>query len=82
VALLYSGYLMLAWYDYFYSCQRHLGVSALAHFYAPFKPADSVQIIQYNHWDPGIRARVLAFDLLVLAVLLALAPWFLAWNPK
>ena len=82
IALLYLPYLAMAWYDYFYACERNLGPTYLALFYAWNKPPESKQIYDYNNWDPKIKKRVLIIDLIILGILILLLPAFLKWDPK
>lgn len=82
LALLYFPYLVLAWYDYKYQCQRNLGPTYLANYYDILKPQDSEQIIKYKNWCPKWKNLVLVIDIIVLLVLLALTPAFLRWKPN
>jgi len=81
LSLLYFPYLALAWYDHVYNCARTMGPTYLALFYWWGKPPQSEQIQTYKNWCPKWKNRVLAIDLVVLGVLLAIAPSFLAWTP-
>jgi hypothetical protein len=75
LGLLYFPYLILAWYDYIYVCQRSMGPTYLSLFYFWGKPHDSQQIKDYERWDPEIRNRVLFVDVLLLVfVLLIITP--------
>jgi len=82
LALLYLPYIILAWYDYWYGCKRTLGPTFLAFFYWPLKPPDSKQIQDYKAWSPKTYRKVLTVDLIVLAVIIAIAPRFLKWRPS
>jgi len=82
VALLYFPYLVLAWYDHWYACERVLGPSYLALFYAWAKPKSSDQIQRYKNWCPDLRRRVLIVDMIILLLALTLLPSFLAWDPS
>lgn len=82
LALLFFPYLALAWYDYWYACERNMGPTYLSLFYKWFKPQDSDQIRAYENWDPEIKRKVWAVDLVLAVVLIALAPWFWHWKPK
>lgn len=66
ICILYFTYLALAWYDYVYDCKRNMGPTYLSLFYAPLKPQQSRQIIEYSSWHPSIRRRVMIVDSLVL----------------
>jgi len=80
--LAYTPYLAIAWYDYIYACKHNFGPTYLANFYSWAKPQSSTQIKIYKNWDPKIKWKVYAVDLLVLAVLLYLLPKFIKWEPK
>jgi hypothetical protein len=77
LALLYFPYIILAWYDWWYQCQRNMGPTYLALFYWWAKPPESEQIQTYRNWHPDIRRKVLLVDLVVLGVCIALIPWFM-----
>lgn len=77
-----SVYLAIAWYDHVFACQRHMGPTYLSLFYIWFKPQSSVQLRDFRAWDPAIRNRVLAVDLLILLAAIGLAPRFLRWQPN
>ena len=82
LALLYFPYLILAWYDYYYSCERNMGPTYLSLFYWWGKPKESQQIKDYNDWDPQIKRRVFIVDMLILAIMILIIPTFLMWVPK
>lgn len=82
LALLYFPYLALAWYDYYYVCERNMGPTYLSLFYWWGKPQESEQIKQYKNWDPKIKNKVFIVDIVILIGLLILLPFFLKWNPK
>ncbi len=79
---LFLPYLVLAWYDYIYSCKRNLGPTYLSLFYAWAKPSDSQQIKDYKNWCPDIKKKVYKVDIVVLICILILAPFYLKWKPK
>lgn len=81
LGLLYFPYIVLAWYDHWYQCQRNLGPTYLALFYWWAKPKDSDQIQKYKNWCPDIKNKVLKIDLVILALGVMILPWFLAWKP-
>ena len=81
LGLLYLPYIVLAYYDHFYRCDRNMGPTYLAMFYAPFKPRTSRQIVVYNNWCRDIKIRVWVIDLLVLLLILAGSQTFLRWKP-
>lgn len=81
-ALLYFPYIIMAWYDYYYICERNLGPTYLALFYWWAKPPSSRQVQDYNNWDPAIKRKVLIIDLLLLGGILAFVPLFLRWSPQ
>lgn len=81
LALLYFPYLILAWYDYYYQCQRNLGPTYLALFYKDLKPKDSDQIQTYENWCPKWKKRVWIIDMIVMVFLSILAVPFWYWTP-
>lgn len=82
LALLYFPYLLLAWYDYLYACEKNLGPTYLAFFYWWAKPPQSRQIKEYKKWNPKTFRKVLFVDLLVLFGVIAAVPAFLKWKPS
>lgn len=80
LALLYLPYIAMAWYDDHYQCSRdRFGATFLHHFYFYYKPADYKA--KYACLTPTSKRLILAVDLAIILVLLALAPRFLAWRP-
>lgn len=82
LALLYFPYLVLAWYDYMYVCERNMGPTYLSLFYWWGKPSESKQISDYENWDPKIKNKVLKVDIVILLIGLFVFYYFLKWNPK
>ena len=80
--LLYFPYLILAWYDHVYICERNMGPTYLSLFYAWAKPKNSAQIKEYKDWNPVIKKRVLKVDLAIFVIGLACVPAFLKWSPR
>jgi hypothetical protein len=78
--LLYACYIVLAWYDHWYDCQRNLGPTYLALFYGWAKPAESKQMKTYRNWCPENKKKVLIADLIVLIIFVMLFPFFLQWK--
>lgn len=81
LGLLYFPYIVLAYYDHFYRCDRNMGPTYLAMFYAPFKPRTSRQIVVFNNWCRDIKLRVYVIDILVLFLIIAGSKTFLKWEP-
>ena len=81
LCLLYAPYLALAWYDYFYQCERSFGPTYLMAFYEWAKPPGGRQRKSYDSWCKDMRSHVLLVDLGVLLILIGFLPDFLAWNP-
>lgn len=81
LALLYFPYLALAWYDYWYVCERNMGPTYLSLFYWWGKPPNSKQIKQYKDWHPAIKKKVYIVDGVILVLTLMLLPRFLRWKP-
>ena len=82
LGLLYFPYIILAWYDYIYMCQRNLGPTYLANYYWWAKPPHSVQIQQYNAWNPKIKRKVLIIDFIILVGITIIVPFFILWDPS
>ena len=81
--ILYSTYLMIAYYDYFYDCRRgQFGPTFLKTYYEWAKPRNSKQNIIYSNLCPDKKRIIFIVDILVFIVLLAITPMFLRWNPK
>ena len=82
IVILYTMYLIIAWYDYSYECKRNeLGPSPLMHFYDWAKPRDTNQHKQYANLCKDTYNIILAFDIVVLALVVAFSPMFLRWKP-
>jgi len=83
LALLYVPYIVLAWYDYWFACERNMGPTYLSLFYWWAKPPESEQIHEYKNWDPRIKKKVLIVDAVIATVALGLfIGVFLPWKPK
>lgn len=82
LALLYFPYLAIAWYDYYYACQRDLGPTYLALFYKDLKPQESDQIQTYKNWCPKWKRRIFAVDTFIVLLLVVLAVPFWKWSPS
>jgi len=82
LGLLYFPYAAMAWYDYYYKCERNLGPTYLALFYWWLKPYASDQIQTYAEWCPRWKRRVFIADIVVLICALLLAWPFLKWRPS
>jgi peptide subunit release factor RF-3 len=52
------------------------------HFYKALKPVDSDQARAYDDLCPDTYRTILAFDVVVLVILAALARAFLRWQPN
>jgi len=80
LALLYFPYIVLAYYDHWYGCDRNMGPTYLALFYHWAKPQDSEQIQVYKNWCPVLKNKVLVVDTILLIILLSLMPIFMRWK--
>lgn len=78
--LIWFAYIMLAWYDHWYNCQRELGPAYLATFYSFIKPPESKQMKIYKNLCPETRQKVLMVDISILILFLIF--FFGIWNPK
>ena len=70
LVLLYFPYIVLAWYDYYYICERNMGPTYLSLFYWWAKPPQSKQIKDYHNWNPKIKRKVLIVDAVILCITL------------
>ena len=80
--LIFVCYIILAWYDYIYNCERNMGPTYLSLFYKHFKPQSSEQIKEYENWHPTLKKKVMYVDLFILLVLVMLFPIYYDWEPK
>lgn len=81
--ILYTTYLLIAYYDFFYDCRRgQFGPTYLKSYYEWAKPRNSKQNIIYSNLCPEKKRVILIVDVVVFAVILGVTPWFLRWNPK
>ena len=81
LCILYFSYLMMAYYDHYFNCERNLGPTYLAMFYDWIKPQDSKQIIMYKHWCENHKNNVVMIDKIVLSIVFLFGPTFIKWNP-
>lgn len=83
LGLLYMPYLVMAWYDHKYDCNRNrFGPTFLMHYYDWAKPMYSYQVQTYENWHPKWKRIVLGVDVALLIVIGMLAPRFIKWKPK
>ena len=75
LVLLYFPYIILAWYDYIYVCERNMGPTYLSLFYWWAKPPQSKQVQDYHNWDPKIKKKVLIVDGILLCIGLLVGPY-------
>lgn len=80
--VMFLPYLVLAWYDYIYSCERNMGPTYLSLFYAWAKPRGSEQIKDYKNWCPDIKKKVHIVDGIIAIALLMFVPFYIKWKPK
>ena len=55
LVLLYVPYIVLAYYDHYYKCERNMGPTYLSLFYWWAKPQDSQQVKDYNNWTYSFK---------------------------
>ena len=80
--ILYSTYLVIAYYDYFYDCRRgQFGPTFLRTYYEWAKPKNSKQNIIYSNLCPENEQIILLVDIAVFVLILILAPYFIRWKP-
>ena len=84
LVLAYAPYAVMAWYDDHYDCQRdRFKPTFLSLFYGWLKPEHyRQQLRQFRDQSPNWYAAIVAVDLAILALIIWLAPKFLAWQPK
>ncbi len=82
LGLLYFPYIVLAWYDYYYICERNMGPTYLSLFYWWAKPPESKQIIDYKNWCPDKKNWVFFVDIIILMIAIAISPFFINWKVK
>lgn len=81
--LLYLPYLLMAWYDEWYNCEREFGPTYLRMFYEWAKPPGSKQSIAYKNWCPKHANKVFVVDMIILVLfLIFFFGFFLKWQPK
>ena len=68
-SLIYFPYLAMAYYDYWYKCERKLGPTYLSLFYMWAKPYNDAQYKEYSNWCPKYRNRVFMVDVIILLFL-------------
>lgn len=81
LAILYFTYLAIAWYDYYYRCERDMRPTYLAYFYDFLKPPKSRQVLEWKAWPPELKRKIQRVDLIILIIIIAITPWFLRWKP-
>jgi hypothetical protein len=82
LSLIYFPYLIMAYYDYFYDCQRNaFGPTFLEHYYSWAKPYYSKQNVSYRNWHPKWKNLVFKVDAFILIIILLLTGPFLNWKP-
>lgn len=67
--LLWFPYLLMAWYDEVYNCQREFGPTYLKTFYSWAKPYYSKQNIAYRNLCPKQERQIFIVDAIVLIFL-------------
>lgn len=82
ILLIFIPYVLLAWYDYIYQCERNSGPSYLSLFYKNLKPPETDPMKKYDNWHPTIKKRVFFIDLSFLLIILLFIPIFIEWTPK
>lgn len=81
VALLYFPYLALAWYDYYYQCQRGLLQPTVFPFgeylYLPYKPPDYKE--RYNEMTQERKDTMKSYGRFIAAILFGVVLILLLW---
>lgn len=80
--ILYTTYLVIAYYDYFYDCRRgQFGPTFLRTYYEWAKPGKSKQSIIYSNLCPENERIILIVDIAVFIAILFITPHFIRWKP-
>lgn len=79
---LFVPYILLAWHDYWFKCERSMGPTYFAALYSWAKPQESKQIKDYKNLCPDVKKKILIVDIIVVVALLIAAPFFIKWKPK
>jgi len=83
IFILYTTYLFIAYYDYFYDCRRgQFGPTFLKTYYEWAKPKSSKQNIIYSNLCPENKRIIAIVDVVVFIGILAVIPSFLRWKPR
>ena len=81
--LLWLPYLLMAWYDEWYNCERTFGPTYLRTFYEWAKPPKSKQSVVYKNWCAHHADKVFMVDMIILVLfLIFFFGFFLKWQPK
>ena len=80
--ILYSTYLAIAYYDFFYDCRKgQFGPTFLRTYYEWAKPQKSKQNIIYSNLCPENERIILIVDIAVFIMILLITPYFIRWKP-
>lgn len=74
--ILFFPYLIMAWYDFYYNCDRQFGPTYLMHFYDWLKPKEARQHLIYEKWCPRQRKKVDIVDSVILIIFLIIFYYF------
>ena len=80
--ILFLPYAIMAYYDFYYKCNRTFGPTFLMHFYKYFKPKETDQNKIYDNWCPHQKRKVDIVDSIVLIVFLILFYYFYIRKKK
>ena len=79
--LLYTPYIVLAWYDYWYKCEKEYGPTYLAPLYWWAKPEKSKYNKLFKKWSADTKIKAFFINVSILIGIVYMAPYFLKWNP-
>lgn len=79
--ILYSCYIIMAWFDHLFGCKRKLGLSYLAHMYVWAKPHESFQLKAFYQACNDVRHQILMTDrIVIIGTVLSMWIW-LQYGP-
>ena len=79
--LLYIPYIILAWYDYWYKCEKEYGPTYLAPLYWWAKPENSKYNKLFSKWSSETKTKAIIINIAILVTIICFIPSFLKWNP-
>jgi hypothetical protein len=82
LTILYVTYILIAYYDHYYECQKgEFGPTFLRSYYEWAKPKTSKQNIIYKNMCSNKEKLILYVDVAMFLLMLFIFPLFLKWKP-